>query len=103
MNDADKNSTEAGELSVQLTYSPPNDDRFYPEIHNGFRGGFWVKDGHSAAILLVEIPGNSMLPGQTKTVLAYTLSVPMTKRWLSSGSAHWGPVPCTFGSIRLPE
>ena len=103
MKDAEKNTTEAGELHVLLTYEPPNDGRFYGEVHNGFRGGFWQPNGHTAALLLVDIPGNSLLPGQSKTVLAYTLSVPMTKQWLASGTICWGRWPCPLGSIRLPE
>lgn len=87
------------EFYAQVVYYIPNECSFYAEIKNGFRSAFWSVYGISTAIMFVDIPGNSLLPGEEKTVLCYSINSEFAVEFISSNKALWGPATCAIGSI----
>lgn len=93
--------TEAGEMDVWVTYDNAPEGYYYLELQNGFRGSFWGDKGYSASIMFVDIPSNSLSPGQTKKIRVYTLNPALLTQWLNSERVCWGPLPHPFGTLSL--
>jgi hypothetical protein len=95
------NTPEAGEMYVWVTYDNAPDGSYYPELQNGYRGSLWGNKGYAAAIMFVDIPDNSLLPGQTKRVSVYTLSPANFAQWIATERIYWGPLKCAIGTLSM--
>jgi hypothetical protein len=95
------NALEAGEMHVWVTYDNAPDGSYYPELQNGYRGSIWGNTGYAAAIMFVDIPDNSLLPGQTKRVSVYTLSPANFAQWIVTEKIYWGPLKRAIGTLSL--
>jgi hypothetical protein len=95
------NAPKDGEMHVWVTYDNAPDGSYYPELQNGYRGSIWGNKGYAAAIMFVDIPDNSLSPGQTKKVSVYTLNTENFTRWIATERIYWGPLKRAIGTLSL--
>jgi hypothetical protein len=91
---------EHGEFYACVTYDAPNPCFFYKEVKNGFRSAFWTTSGISTAIMFIDIPGDSLLPGDKKDILCYSINSQFAIDTISSSKVYWGPAICAMGIIK---